>query len=251
MRRADPRRVRALAALVVVSALALSLAGAGAPKKKRAEPPPPKVEETVADLAYIQQHGEIKLEGVGLVVGLDDTGVDPPPSYYREKLVDEMRKAGVENANKLLEDPRVSMVIVRMTDPAGRQPGRPARRRARAPPGVRHHEPGRRLPARVPAPRGHDRAAARPRKGSDVGRRAGAGHDRHAQAEPDDPKVGRVLGGGRVKKDDPVPARHQGEPQERPDLATCSRRWSTSGSTRPRGSNRRARPTPRPTSTSS
>ena len=119
MRPTDPSRVRALAALAAVSALAVSLAGAGGPKKKHVEPDPPKVEEAVGDLAYIQSHAETKLEGVGLVVGLENTGVDPPPSYYRQKLLDEMKKAGVENANAWLKDPRVSMVIVRMTIPAG------------------------------------------------------------------------------------------------------------------------------------
>ena len=34
------------------------------------------------DLADIFRGAETKLEGVGLVVGLDDTGVDPPPSWY-------------------------------------------------------------------------------------------------------------------------------------------------------------------------
>ena len=131
---------------------ALALVGAGSPQEEAAEPPPPKVEETVGDLAYIVSSGEIKLEGVGLVVGLDNTGVDPPPSWYREKLVDEMRKAGVENPNEMLEDPRCSMVIVRLTIPTGVTPDRPARRRGRAAPGQRHDEPGRRLPAADPAP---------------------------------------------------------------------------------------------------
>jgi flagellar basal body P-ring protein FlgI len=122
MRPTFPRRVSFVAALVATSALAACLTGASSPKKKRNEPPAPKIEETVGDLAVIRSKTDTKLEGVGLVVGLDDTGVDPPMSWYRQKLVDEMRKAGVENANKILKDPRVSLVIVRVTVPAGASP---------------------------------------------------------------------------------------------------------------------------------
>ena len=57
------------------------------------EPPPPKVEETVKDLAWVYSTGEVKLEGVGLVFGLDNTGADAAPGWYRQKLIDEMRKA--------------------------------------------------------------------------------------------------------------------------------------------------------------
>ena len=92
---------------------ALALVGAGPPKRKRPEPPPPKVEETIKDLAWVYSTGEVRLEGVGLVFGLDNTGADPPPSWYRQKLVDEMRKAQVENPNMILKDKRFSLVIVR------------------------------------------------------------------------------------------------------------------------------------------
>ncbi len=112
------RRVQALA---TAGAIALGLTAA-APNKKLKEPPPPKVEETIGNLAYIQSHGMIKLEGVGLVVGLDDTGADPPPSFHRTRLVEDMRKAGVENPNKWLKDPKVSLVIVRMSVPSGANP---------------------------------------------------------------------------------------------------------------------------------
>src|SRR4051812_832490 len=117
MRRTAPSRPWVRGALVAATALAL--VGASSAKKKRREPPPPKVEETVADLADIRSMGETKLEGVGLVVGLDGTGGDPPQSYYREKLINDMRKAGVEGPDKLLADPHVSMVLVRVRIPTG------------------------------------------------------------------------------------------------------------------------------------
>ena len=39
----------------------------------------------------------VVLEGVGLVVGLDGTGGDPPPSIYREALVNDMRKRDIKD----------------------------------------------------------------------------------------------------------------------------------------------------------
>ena len=48
----------------------------------------------------------MKVEGVGLVVGLDNTGADPPPSWYRKQLVDEMSKAGVEKPRGCWPVPR-------------------------------------------------------------------------------------------------------------------------------------------------
>ncbi len=44
----------------------------------------------------------IPMQGVGLVIGLDNTGEDPPPSYYRTRLVDEMRKHKIEDPNAIL-----------------------------------------------------------------------------------------------------------------------------------------------------
>ena len=128
MRRTVPRRPWAHGALVAIAALALMQMGAGPGKKKKKEPPPPKVQETVGDLAFVVSRGEMKVEGVGLVVGLDNTGVDPPPSWYRKQLVDEMSKAGVEKAEKLLASPQVSMVIVRADDPDRRRSRGSARR---------------------------------------------------------------------------------------------------------------------------
>ena len=49
-------------------------------RKKKKAGLPPKVQETVGDLSFVMSRGEMKVEGVGLVVGLDNTGVDPPPS---------------------------------------------------------------------------------------------------------------------------------------------------------------------------
>ncbi|MFQ5731821.1 MAG: flagellar basal body P-ring protein FlgI [Planctomycetaceae bacterium] len=55
----------------------------------------------------------ITLEGVGLVVGLNGTGGDPPPSMYRTVLLNEMRKRKVKNPNRILRDPNTALVVVR------------------------------------------------------------------------------------------------------------------------------------------
>jgi hypothetical protein len=199
MRRIEPRRGRAFAAWAAAVALAAVVTGAAPLKKKRAEAPP-KVEETVSNLAYIVSGQDIKLEGVGLVAGLDNTGVDPPPSYYRQKLLDEMLKAGVENPKRILADPRMAMVIVRVKIPTGTTTSD-------------------RLDAEIelPAASGTTSLAG----GYLIQTRlrevlvSGGVHEGKefalargpvmigTEAKPNDPKVGRVLGGVRVLKDVP------------------------------------------------
>ncbi|GAB4137056.1 MAG: hypothetical protein Tsb009_04410 [Planctomycetaceae bacterium] len=55
----------------------------------------------------------ITLQGVGLVVGLNGTGGDPPPSVYRSELLKEMRKRKVYKPNQILRSPNTAMVVVR------------------------------------------------------------------------------------------------------------------------------------------
>jgi hypothetical protein len=80
---------------------------------------PPKVEETIRDLAYVQMDTSIRVEGVGLVIGLNNTGSNPEPSVYRTKLLDRMRKAGVDQSESWLESPTTSLVLVKGTIPPG------------------------------------------------------------------------------------------------------------------------------------
>ena len=55
----------------------------------------------------------VTLEGVGLVTGLDGTGGDPPPSVYRTRIYQEMKRRGVTNPNTILRSPNTALVIVR------------------------------------------------------------------------------------------------------------------------------------------
>lgn len=67
--------------------------------------------------------GVIEVRGVGLVNGLDGTGADPPPSFYRTALVDEMRRQGVKNPNQILAMPTTAMVLVTGYIPVNSQKG--------------------------------------------------------------------------------------------------------------------------------
>ena len=126
---------------------------AGVPQTLLAKPKstPPKVKETVGDLADFFKADMVRVEGVGLVVGLDKTGSDPAPSIYREKLLDQMRKANVENADKILKDPRTSLVIVRAKIPIGATEKDPVDLEIELPPGstTTSLEGGRLLDARL------------------------------------------------------------------------------------------------------
>jgi flagellar basal body P-ring protein FlgI len=75
--------------------------------------------ETTVETPLIGDHTTIAglnlitLQGVGLVTGLDGTGSDPPPSHYRELMLDEMRRRNIKNPNQILASPNTALVIVR------------------------------------------------------------------------------------------------------------------------------------------
>jgi len=69
--------------------------------------------ELIGNYTTISGLNMITLEGVGLVVGLNGTGGDPPPSVYRTQLLNEMRKRKVRNPNQILRSPNTALVVVR------------------------------------------------------------------------------------------------------------------------------------------
>lgn len=196
-----PRGIWAFQALIMVLALVQIQADAAPLRKKKPRVQAPKVEETVGDLAVVLQGGEIKVEGVGLVAGLENTGADPPPSWYRSQLVDEMSKAGVEHASKLLADTRYSMVIVKMTIYTGSTPQDRFDVDVELPPasGTTSLAGGYLMATRL---REVMVAGGSPRTGADLAIAQGPLLIGNA-GRPNDPKVARVLGGGRVKKEYP------------------------------------------------
>ncbi len=67
----------------------------------------------VGDWAVPNGLEPIRVEGVGLVTGLNGTGCDPKPSSHRQMLLSEMRVRGVENPEAVLASPDTALVIVR------------------------------------------------------------------------------------------------------------------------------------------
>lgn len=67
----------------------------------------------IGDYVLVSGLNSRAIEGVGLVVGLDGTGDDPPASNLRTELLEEMRRRNVENPNQWLRRPSTTLVLVR------------------------------------------------------------------------------------------------------------------------------------------
>ncbi len=67
----------------------------------------------------------LTIQNVGLVTNLADTGGDSGPSSHRNALIGEMQSNDVRNPEKVLESPKVSLVVVRCVLPPGVEKGDP------------------------------------------------------------------------------------------------------------------------------
>ena len=67
----------------------------------------------VGDYVTFSGLNRVVLEGVGLVHGLNGTGGNPPPSPYRDLLMDDMRRRNVRDSKELLQSPNTALVVVR------------------------------------------------------------------------------------------------------------------------------------------
>ncbi len=199
MRRTFPRRGVAIAALALFAPLALLGAG-DSKKKKPPEPSAPKVDETIGSLANVPISA-MKVEGVGLVVGLDNTGSDPPPSAQRAQLINDMRKANVEHPDKWLARPSCSMVIVRAFITNGVAPEDPIDVEIEIPAasGTTSLAGGRLLTTEL-TPVMNTSAGV---KNGKMIAHAGGPVLTGKTGDPTNLKVGRVLGGARVKAEIP------------------------------------------------
>lgn len=65
----------------------------------------------------------VKVEGIGLVVGLPHTGSDPPPNGFRDYMLEQMQKRGVHNPNEILASDTTSIVLLRAFVPPGARKG--------------------------------------------------------------------------------------------------------------------------------
>ena len=77
----------------------------------------------VGDWAVPTNMHSVRIEAVGLVTGLHNTGSDPAPSVQRAALVEEMHTRGVANPNTALASGDVSLVLVRGSLRPGVQEG--------------------------------------------------------------------------------------------------------------------------------
>ncbi len=78
---------------------------------------------TVGDLTVPNGMNYLKVESIGLVTGLKNTGSTPPSGMHRQMLIDEMQTHDVENPNALLSSPRTSLVMLRGYLPPGVRKG--------------------------------------------------------------------------------------------------------------------------------
>ena len=65
----------------------------------------------------------MEIQAIGLVGNLDQTGGDPPPSGFRQILLTEMQKRGVDSPSQILASPNTALVLARAMVPPGIQKG--------------------------------------------------------------------------------------------------------------------------------
>jgi flagellar basal body P-ring protein FlgI len=188
----------------IVGATALAIVAADTPKKNpaKAEKQVYKQEETINDLADIVIKGEIPVEGIGLVVDLDGTGSDPEPGYFRDKLLEKMRKADVPNPEKLLAGSKnYSLVLVRGRIPVGSGKRDAFDIDVELPSGsaTTSLAGGKLLLTELRELRIAKNQALEGQVMADVFGPVMTG----VGAKPDDPRTGRILGGAHTKKDIP------------------------------------------------
>lgn len=107
-----------------LSAVVLVLAGCATTNQQRGkaaeEPEAARYDlPTIGERTVVANAEPLVLGGVGLVEGLDGTGGDCPHDGYRAMLADQLRKDGVQNANKLLSSPDCALVLVEAVMPPG------------------------------------------------------------------------------------------------------------------------------------
>ena len=77
----------------------------------------------VGDYTSVFGFDPLRVEAIGLVVGLNKTGGDPPPGVYREQALTLMRHNEVESPEKLLSSKTVAAVLLRAYVPPGARKG--------------------------------------------------------------------------------------------------------------------------------
>ncbi len=96
-------------------------------KKKAAAPvavsTDPSGLQLVGDLTRVWGMQAQPVDGVALIVGLPNTGSDPPPTGPREMLLAEMQRQEVDKPNSILASPTTALVNIRGVIPPGAKKG--------------------------------------------------------------------------------------------------------------------------------
>jgi flagellar basal body P-ring protein FlgI len=104
------------ASLALFCAIGLTV-GATDKAKKDSESSDRKEPKTIGDIVSVAGLSAYPVEGVGLVVGLENSGSDPLPSNERGVLLLDMQKRGIANAEEILRSPTTALVKVRARIP--------------------------------------------------------------------------------------------------------------------------------------
>lgn len=78
---------------------------------------------TIGDVAVPFGMYPVRVESIGLITGLPDTGSDPEPGPQRAAILDEMKARGVAYPNQVLASPTTSLVLVQALLRPGIQKG--------------------------------------------------------------------------------------------------------------------------------
>lgn len=78
----------------------------------------------IGDVCGVKGLRPVRVEGIGLVIGLEGTGSDPVPCDQRDYLLRELKaRKSTKNAKKALKSPNTSMVLMRGLIPAAARKG--------------------------------------------------------------------------------------------------------------------------------
>ena len=115
--------------LLVISWLAGLVALAGCTKSAMRLQNADGLDDALAEVQLVREVSmpfgghPLEVQTVSLVGNLDGTGGDPPPSGFRQLLMSEMQKRGVENPNQILAAPSTALVFVKGNIKPGTQKG--------------------------------------------------------------------------------------------------------------------------------
>ncbi len=114
---------------ILIAVLTLNSAGCMSSVIRLQSPSSEEQDETeetirlIGDVSATKGLNFVKVEAVGLVTGLRETGSDPPPSPQRAVLTNDIQTYSVPHPDRLLASPTTSLVLVRGYLPPGIQKG--------------------------------------------------------------------------------------------------------------------------------